>query len=94
MTKVCNKCNKEQPLTEFYNYFANKDGKCNYCKTCAAVAQRKRIAKRAVRTEAEKLDKFWNHNINPITGFVCNERQEPKGHNYAYRFGALTKVNV
>ena len=33
--KVCNKCNKHQPLSEFHINRNNKDGLQNFCRSCA-----------------------------------------------------------
>lgn len=34
MEKICQKCGKEKPLTEFYNHKKSKDGKTSQCKKC------------------------------------------------------------
>ncbi len=41
-TKVCRKCGKELPVSEFYANKANKDGYHSYCKECAAAANNQR----------------------------------------------------
>ena len=33
-TKICSKCGKELPLSDFYKNKAQPDGHSNYCKTC------------------------------------------------------------
>ena len=33
-TKICEKCGRELPLTEFYVMTSNPDGHSQYCKTC------------------------------------------------------------
>ena len=35
VTKHCNKCGQDKPLTEFHNSTRARDGKWNYCKTCS-----------------------------------------------------------
>lgn len=44
-TKVCKKCGKELPTTEFYPSKAEKDGLQVYCKDCGRDYQRARKAK-------------------------------------------------
>jgi hypothetical protein len=41
-TKVCYKCNKEQPLTEFYKRKQLLDGFSTYCKKCWKILIEKR----------------------------------------------------
>ncbi len=42
-TKVCKKCGKELPITEFYEHKTSKDGRLNACKQCVrAYAQKRR----------------------------------------------------
>lgn len=33
--KICNKCNEDKLLTDFFVYSRNKDGRSGHCKTCA-----------------------------------------------------------
>jgi len=40
MSKKCNKCNKTQPKSNFQKKASNKDGLCNYCKTCKSKIDR------------------------------------------------------
>lgn len=44
-TKVCNRCGKEKPISEFYMVkYKNKKPKYSYgtCKTCTSIEQRRR----------------------------------------------------
>ena len=34
MRKLCNKCNTEKEISEFYKHHITKDGYCNQCKDC------------------------------------------------------------
>jgi hypothetical protein len=45
ITKVCFRCEKEQPITEFYKHKAMADGHLNKCKTCTKGDTRKREEK-------------------------------------------------
>lgn len=45
-TKVCKKCGRELPLSEFGGNFRSKDGHLNTCRECMSAAQRTAIAKK------------------------------------------------
>ena len=40
-TKVCNKCKRELPISEFYKDKSRKDGLCNRCKNCSIESGKK-----------------------------------------------------
>ena len=48
-TKVCSRCGKELPITEFYEHKRSKDGFASMCKAChkqsieASVAKKKKL---------------------------------------------------
>lgn len=53
-TKICKKCGRELPVTEFYPHKHTKDGLDTYCKECKAQATKERRAhKKAEETPAE-----------------------------------------
>lgn len=41
-TKICTKCGKRKPISEFSTDNSKKDGKKNYCKECAREMDNKR----------------------------------------------------
>lgn len=41
-TKICKRCNKEQPIDNFYKVPSMKDGHDNTCKTCRKELRRLR----------------------------------------------------
>ena len=54
-TKVCSKCGKELPLSEFYSHSSTKDGLMNHCKGCHYTTTRKNLEKRKAKKEADSI---------------------------------------
>ena len=54
-TKVCSKCGKELPLSEFYKHPSTKDGLMNHCKGCHYTVTRKNLEKRKAKKEADSI---------------------------------------
>lgn len=52
-TKVCTKCGRELPTTEFYALKTSKDGLQSYCKRCHCAATTEAARKRRERKRAE-----------------------------------------
>lgn len=51
-TKICKKCGRELPVTEFYAHKHTRDGLDNYCKACKAQATKEgRARKKAQNAE-------------------------------------------
>jgi len=53
-TKVCSKCKKEKPLSEFYKDKATRDGLHSWCKVCKDTRQRKWFQKN-IEKQRERL---------------------------------------
>ena len=70
-TKVCNKCGRELPLSDFYTNSKAKDGYATYCKVCSNAisvecarkrkARKKEEAKENERIEFEKKYKIYTN---------------------------------
>lgn len=54
-TKVCSKCGKELPLSEFYNHPSTKDGLMGHCKGCHYTVTRKNLEMRKAKKEADSI---------------------------------------
>ncbi len=62
MTKVCNECGIEKPLSEYHKHKIEKDGRCSVCKLCrckAASNWRKNNHKK-VKESYKKFGKEYN----------------------------------
>lgn len=55
-TKVCRKCGRELPLSEFPRSAKSKDGHINTCKTCKASYEKSYIV--SIREKARLYDKI------------------------------------
>ena len=72
--KICFKCNRMLPISEFYKHPQMKDGTLNKCKQCAKSDVRKNYR--------EKLDKYHeyethrNSTLNAISAVFSNEAAE------------------
>ena len=51
--KVCSKCQKEKPLSEYYNQYSCLNGKSSACKECRREISRNRNKK--LREERDKI---------------------------------------
>ena len=70
-TKVCKKCGRELPISDFYTNSKAKDGLATYCKECSNVlsveyarkrrARKKAEAKENERVEFEKMYKIYTN---------------------------------
>ena len=45
-TKICNKCGRELPITEFMHNHLSKDGYMSTCKACVAIKHRRTKARK------------------------------------------------
>ena len=54
-TKVCSKCGKELPLSEFYKHTYTRDGLMSHCKGCHYTITRKNLEKRKAKKEADSI---------------------------------------
>lgn len=64
-TKICNRCGKEQPITEFYQVkYKNAAPKHRYgtCKTCTSIEQRRRYLLQVDPTNPtlEKINQLYD----------------------------------
>ena len=60
-TKVCKKCGRELPLSDFYTNSKAKDGYATYCKVCSNAisveyARKRRERKKAEAKENERIE--------------------------------------
>lgn len=72
-TKVCSKCGREWPLSEFYKKSTSKDGLQSYCKACSKklaieYAQKSREKKKAHKIEDERIEFEGKYKI-----YTCKE---------------------
>ena len=56
-TKVCKKCGRELPLSDFYTNSKAKDGYATYCKVCSNAISVECARKRRERKKAEAKEK-------------------------------------
>ena len=56
VTKICSKCKRELPLSNFYKSKNSKDGYQNQCKECSAKASRKNRLLRLQRIKDNKYE--------------------------------------
>lgn len=66
-TKVCKKCGKELPVTEFYNNRANKDGLSDYCRECTKAYNKEHCKKPSTVKKAEE-----SVQVSPAVGETVN----------------------
>ena len=55
-TKVCSKCGRELPLSEFYKRSVSNDGLQSYCKECAIKMSSEYAKKSRERKKAHKIE--------------------------------------
>lgn len=71
-TKVCSKCGREWPLSEFYKKSTSKDGLQSYCKECATKISseyaKKSREKKAHKIEDERIEFEGKYKI-----YTCKE---------------------
>ena len=65
LTKVCTKCGKELPLSEFYSHPPTKDGLMNSCKSCHYIRTRKNIEKKRAEAATDKSHTLHKVYFNP-----------------------------
>lgn len=63
-SKVCTKCNKMQPLTEFYKSTKYKDGHVYICKTCASIYSKKHYKDKIKEPTKKSVITFVQPNEN------------------------------
>lgn len=79
-TKVCSKCKRELPTSEFYKNSNAKDGFCGYCKECSREQVRKHKMKR--RGQMTGLPGNFFESVsgggsdNPLSAFSPRELME------------------
>jgi len=56
-TKICSKCNAEQPLEEYHKHAGRKDGLCEKCRTCCS-AEGKAFRKRHPEKKAAQDKRY------------------------------------
>lgn len=79
-TKVCSKCGRELPLSEFYKKSDSKNGLQSYCKECAKrsskYAKRSRERKKARKIEEERIafeNKYKIYTCKELAPFTPRE---------------------
>lgn len=78
-TKVCSKCGKEKPVSEFYRRTASKDGLNASCKECtkkAAAERRERQRKSMVLEDARRADAQKRRNLQRLYGISLEEYEK------------------
>ena len=55
-TKVCRKCGRELPLSEFHKKSASKDGLQDYCKQCSSKSAAESVRKKRAIAKAHKIE--------------------------------------
>lgn len=67
-TKVCKKCGKELPTTEFYNNRANKDGLSDYCRECTKAYNKEHCNKatkaKTIKEEPARVSSVVKETVN------------------------------
>lgn len=80
-TKVCSKCGRELPLSEFYKRKVSNDGLQSYCKECAIkmsseYAKKLRERRTARKIEAERIvfdNKYKIYTCKELAPFTPRE---------------------
>ena len=75
-TKECKACGEIKYLTEYYKHPAAKDERAPICKECAKAYSNERARKLNKLPKNLRVTRFWDYNINPISGFVIDKHRE------------------
>lgn len=73
LTKICSKCNKEKPITEFYYNKTGKDQLTSRCKDCYYDANSTYY--HSSPKEKTRKQIWWEQNPNYMKGYTKNKRE-------------------
>lgn len=85
MTKVCNVCNEDKPLDQFYKHKSCKDGRYPNCKACRSLAMKaRRQTSEFKKSEARKKERALELAVDAPTKTCgeCGEAKEKVGNFY------------
>ena len=77
MTKKCNMCKDEKPLTEFGRQAASKDGLKNWCKPCVKVKNRERYERNREKHK-EQVREWQRQNKDKVLEYKKNYNRRRK----------------
>lgn len=72
-TKVCLKCGRELPLSEFYKKLTSKDGLQSYCKHCSSQSSVESARKKREIAQANKIEDERIESEGKYKTYTCKE---------------------
>lgn len=90
-TKVCTKCGRELPLSDFYNNKSKKDGKASDCKYCykeyneANKEKIKEKRKEYYEKNKEKFKEYYKNNEDHYKKYYESNKERKKEYDKEYR---------
>lgn len=87
-TKVCSKCGRELPTSEFYTSKRSKDGLQNYCKECQQTYNKSRVS------TTNKAKEIIQLGLSAYTPRALMEELKNRGYTGKLRYVEVREIDL